>query len=74
MKGIKFQSHLQLIFFFWRHAVDSASISAIGISLLSQVSLILTRVTLKPVISTVFMHSYSYRSVPTIIVVNLSLK
>ena len=45
LKGIKFQSNLQLIFFFWRHAVDSASVSAIGISLLSQVSLILTRVT-----------------------------
>ena len=29
LKSIKFQSNLQLIFFFWRHAVDPASISAI---------------------------------------------
>ena len=45
LKGPKFQSHLQLTFFYWRHAVDPASVSAIGISLQSQVSLTLTRVT-----------------------------
>ena len=45
LESIKFQSNLQLIFFFWRHAVDPASISAIVISLLSHVSLTLTRVT-----------------------------
>ena len=47
LKIMKFQSNLQLIFFYWRHAVVPASISAIGISLLSQVhvSLTLTRVT-----------------------------
>ena len=62
--------------FFWRHAVDSASITAIVVSLLSQVSLTLTRVTsmFLRVVKSVTLCIASCRSVLTnIVVVNLSL-
>ena len=78
LKGPKFQSHLRLTIFFWRHAADPASISAIGISLLSQVSSHMNvsqgSETSKSQSYLLFLCITSCRSVLTIIVVNLSLK